>query len=136
MIEAANALGLIEIEAQDADSRAYRLAQEGLEELKGQLLGAPIELLGEHRVRVRRSGESFVLESHSDGTVVRKFPDGRSETLMELGPGGGIHFLRDAQTGLDIRLEARTEDEGAYTVRLSIPPWNPRSEHPPAPPET
>ncbi len=123
MIEAANALGLIEIEAQDPASRAYRLAHEGLAEMKTLLVGAPIELLGEHKVRIRRPEQPpVVLESFHDGAVTVRFPDGRSEVLLELGPGGGVHFIRDEQTGLEVRIQARTEDGGSYGMRMVVPP--------------
>lgn len=128
MIEAANALGLIEIEAQDPASRAYRLAHEGLAEMKTQLLGAPIELLGEHKVRIRRPEQPpVVLESLPDGTVTMRFPDGRSEALLELGAGGGVDFIRDEQAGLEIRIQACTEDGGSYEMRMVVPPLRRKS---------
>ncbi len=122
MIEAADALGLIEIEAQDPASRAYRLAHEGLAQMKEELLGSPIELLGEHRVRVRPAeGPSIILETTKDGNVIRSV-GGLQQTLLELGPGGGVTFLRDRNQGLEIKVQACTEDGGNYSVRMLVPP--------------
>lgn len=127
MIEAADALGLIEIESQDPASRAYRLAHEGLAQMKEELLGAPIELLGEHRVRVRPTeGPSILIESTKDGRIIRTV-EGRQKTLLEMGPGGGVTFLRDHAQGLEIKIQACTEDGGDYSVRMLVPPISRRA---------
>lgn len=127
MIEAADALGLIEIESQDPASRAYRLAHEGLAQMKEELLGAPIELLGEHRVRIRPTeGPSILIESSKDGNVIRTV-EGRQQTLLELGPGGGVSFLRGQDHGLEIKIRACTEDGGDYSVQMLVPPISRRA---------
>ncbi len=124
MIEAADALGLIEIESQEPASRAYRLAHEGLALMKDELLGSPIELLGEHRVRIRPGDKpSVLLESTKDGLLLRTV-EGRQQTLLDLGVGGGgVTFLRGPSHGLEITIEARTEDGGCYSVKMLVPPF-------------
>lgn len=127
MIEAADALGLIEIEAQDPASRAYRLAHLGLDTLKVELLGAPVEFLGRHEVRVRRPGYPVrLLVSHSDGTLTRQTEKSEPEVLLELGLGGGVDFQHNPRAGLEVHVMARTEDGGSYDVRMTLPPWRQR----------
>lgn len=118
MIEAADYLGLIEIEAQDPESRAYRLAHHGLAILKEELIGAPIEFLGERRIGKRLPGGDLVTFESHDGVVSRV---GQEEPMLDLGPGGGVSFLRYGK-GLEVKIHARTEDGGAYDVNLILPP--------------
>lgn len=120
MIEAAEYLGLIEIEAQDPESRAYRLAHQGLALMKTELVGSPVEVLGEHQVRKRAGDGSTVTIESRDGMVSRR-RQGQSEPIIDLGPGGGISFLRYGK-GLEAKIHARTEDGGAYDVNLILPP--------------
>ena len=127
MIEAADALGMIEIEAQDPASRAYRLAHHGLDTMKVELLGAPVEFWGEREVRVKRPGYPVCLVvSHPDGSVTRQSDGHASEVLLELGKGGGVDFHHDPRVGLDVHVLARTDDGGSYDVRMTIPPWTSR----------
>jgi hypothetical protein len=124
MIEAAEYLGLIEIEAQDPESRAYRLAHQGLALMKTELIGSPVDVLGTHRVRKRAVDGSAVIIECRDGMVSRRH-QGQSEPIVDLGPGGGISFLRHGK-GLEAKIHARTEDGGAYDVNLILPPPRPR----------
>lgn len=121
MIEAAEYLGLIETEAQDPESRAYRLAHQGLSLLKSELVGAPLEVLGERSVRrAVPQGASSVIES-AEGVVKRR-RDGECEELLDLGPGGGVNFHRYGTAGVEVRIHARTDDGGAYDLNLILPP--------------
>jgi hypothetical protein len=118
MIEAAEYLGLIETEAQDPESRAYRLAHHGLAVLKDELIGTPIEFLGERCVRKKTKGGDQVTIEARGGMVSR---EDLEEPLLDLGPGGGVSFLRYGK-GLEVKIHARTEDGGAYDVNLILPP--------------
>ena len=121
MIEAAAYLGLIEIEAQDPESRAYRLAHQGFEVLKTELVGTPLELMSDQSVRKRGlDGRSVLLEVR-DATVVRQHDDGTTELILDLGPGGGLRFRRFGKQGLEVIIQARAKDGGAYDVNLIIP---------------
>lgn len=120
MIEAAEYLGLIEVEAQDPASRAYRLAHQGLGLMKTELAGFPLEVLGEHRVRKVPPGSNPIVVESTDGMVNRR-RDGELEPIIDLGPGGGITFLV-YDKGVELKIHARTEDGGAYDVNLILPP--------------
>lgn len=140
MIEAAEYLGLIEVEAQDPASRAYRLAHQALGLMKTELAGVPLEVLGEHRIRKLSPGAAPVVIESADGMVQRRGKDGEFEPIVDLGPGGGVSFLVYG-AGVELKIHARTEDEGAYDVNLILPPplANPfpsphRRRRPPQPP--
>lgn len=120
MIEAAEYLGLIETEAQDPKSRAYRLAHHALGLMKSELIGAPVEILSEHSVRkTAPDGSTCILECR-DGEV-RRSHDSQWEPLVDLGRVGGASFLAYGE-GLEIKIRARTEDAGAYDLSLILPP--------------
>lgn len=119
MIEAAECLGLIESEAQDPASRAYRLAHQGLDVIKAELVGAPLEVLAENCVHKSSTTQEFLLESR-DGTVFRRQAD-QCHPIVSLGPGGSVRFLTHGR-GVEVRIQARTEDGGVYDVNLILPP--------------
>lgn len=120
MIEAAEYLGLIEIEAQDPQSRAYRLAHQGLGIMKTELAGFPLEVLGEHRVRKGMPDTTSVVIESTGGMVNRR-REGALEPIIDLGPGGGISF-QVYGAGVELKIHARIEDDGAYDVNLILPP--------------
>lgn len=129
MIEAAEYLGLIEIEAQDPQSRAYRLAHQGLALLKSELVGVPIELLDERSVR-KVHNETSTLFSSIDG-VIHKSCELTSEVLLDLGPGGGLLFGH-SDYGIEVKVQARTDDGGSHDVYLSLPWLSPTSRGSPS----
>lgn len=120
-IEAAEYLGLIETEAQDPESRAYRLAHQGLALLKTELIGTPVEILGERRIRKRGTDGALAIIESRDGLVSRRPRSGEAEPLIDLGPAGGVCFLRFGAAALEVKIHARTEDGGAYDVNLILP---------------
>jgi hypothetical protein len=119
VIEAADYLGLIEIEAQDPGSRAYRLAHQGMALLKSELIGTPVEVMGEHSVGKRGTDGTTVVIESLDG-VLSRHQRGQTESILDLGPGGGVSFER-CGNGLEVKIHARTEDGGVYDVSLTLP---------------
>lgn len=124
MIEAAEYLGLIETEAQDPQSRAYRLAHQGLALFKDELVGARLEVLGEGALRkaLPQGGEAVI---ESTGGLVRRRKEGVCEVLLDLGPGGGVDFRAHRPAGVELHIHARTKDGGAYDLTLILPPADP-----------
>ncbi len=121
VIQAAEFLGLIETEAQDPESRAYRLAHHGLGLLKAELTDVPLELLSSQRVRKSDPDGGNVLIEARDAIVFLHHADRKPEPIMDLGPGGGINFRLSGPQGLDVKIQARTQDGGAYDLNLTLP---------------
>lgn len=119
VIEAAEWLGFIEIECQEADSRAYRLAHQGLALLKEELSGGVLEVIDDQTVAVVTRDGGALLQCR-DGTLWRRRGESL-ESLLCLGPGGGSCFVGLEPRGLEARIWARTEDGGAYDVTVTIP---------------
>lgn len=124
MIEAAEYLGLIQTEAQDPQSRAYRLAHQGLTLVKDELVGSPIEVLSEHKVRKTAAEGAVIVESQ--GGLVTRCPEGAErESIIDLGPdgtGAGVSFVPYGES-VEIKIHARTEDGGAHDMNLILPPY-------------
>lgn len=123
MIEAAEYLGLIQTEAQDPQSRAYRLAHQGLSLMKTELIGSPLEILDEHTVKKDNLDSGSVLIESLEGVVSRVIEQER-ETIIDLGPGGGVSFVLYGE-GVEAKIHARTEDGGAHDLNLILPPYRP-----------
>ena len=124
MIEAAEYLGLIQTEAQDPQSRAYRLAHQGLTLVKDELVGCPLEVLSEHKVR-KSSNQGLVIVESRDGKVTRCPEGAEKELIVELGTdGAGVSFISYGES-VEIKIHARTEGGGAHEVNLILPPYRP-----------
>lgn len=118
IIEAADYLGLIETEAQDPRSRAYRLAHQVVGCLKRELSGRPWSVEAPDSVLVlREEGERRLeVREHELGCFGAGLPDVRHD----LGPSGSVHFLA-RQHALRILVAVRTVDGGAHDLELTIP---------------
>lgn len=120
VFQAAEYLGIIESDPQDPDSRAYRLAHQGLALIKAELIDVEFEVTSETRLRkLTPAGNGEVLEVIDNALRVNSHSTTR--LLLELGPGGGAFFRTYESGALEIEIRARTHDGGRHDIHLLLP---------------
>lgn len=121
MMEAAVALGIVEPDPKDPDSRAYRVANAVMQCLKEELVGTRLEYLGTDCVKSYPENGSVSTLCCRDGTLYRRREGENTETRVAyLGEDGAVCFSPLRGNSMTIVIDTRTDDGGMYRLEFVL----------------
>lgn len=121
IMEAAVAIGLVEPDPKDPNSRAYRVANRAMERIKSELLSTRIEYRDEGCIVSHRVDGTTATLTCRDGGVYRRLGEDESERrILFLGEGGFLRFSPMQRGKMSVSIEARTANGGVYKLEVDF----------------